>query len=54
MKNERAPRTLEEAEFTVGYPTIPRRRARGLADLAYAVTCVLAAVAIGAMLAWSV
>lgn len=25
MKNYRAPRTLSECEFTVGYPRVPRR-----------------------------
>lgn len=26
MKNDRTPRTSAECQFTVGYPTIPRRR----------------------------
>jgi hypothetical protein len=26
MKNDRTPRTLAECDFSVGYPTVPRRR----------------------------
>lgn len=52
MKNDRTPRTLADCEFTVGHPTVPRRRAGDSAAnlLGLAVILVMMA-ACGVMLA---
>jgi hypothetical protein len=48
----RTPRTLAECRFTAGYPIAHYRAPWRLADFGWAIVCVAACVAVGALLAW--
>jgi hypothetical protein len=54
MKNYRTPRQQSDAEFGVGYPTLPRHRHHAMTDLVWAIVCVAVCAFIGALLAWGV